>query len=84
MDNQGVATVIKDWSYDYPSREYTITTDSNNTVTITCGDENVTIQEGYTIYECSRCREQNRTTSGVGPPPSGGGDSPGREQEASI
>ena len=42
------------------------------------------LQEGYTIYECSRCGEQNRTTSGVGPPPSGGGDSPGREQDASI
>ena len=190
VDNQGVATVIKDCtivnettnnyynpatgqnypikdrSYDYPSREYTITTDSNNTVTITYGDENVTIQEGdtiyniyyvvdgigeekppcahdwqaetktdptcvqpgrqpyacskcgetksdtipalghdwqvkqsvntqyddtgqlvqegYTIYECTRCGEQNRTTSGAGPPPSGGGDAPGGEEDASI
>lgn len=42
------------------------------------------VQEGYTIYECTRCGEQNRTTSGAGPPPSGGGDAPGGEEDASI
>lgn len=46
----GEGQAIKDWSYDYPSRTYTVTTDSNNTVTITYGDENVTINEGDTIY----------------------------------
>lgn len=152
---------ITDWSYDYPSRTYTVTTDSNNTVTITYGDENVVInegdtvyniyyamddvggdkpacehdwqagdktdptctqagkkmyscskcgeaksesipalghdwqvlqsvttkyndsgqllQEGYTIYECSRCKEQYKTASGVSPPPSGGGSSGGTD-----
>lgn len=34
-------------------------------------------QEGYTIYECTRCGEQYKTGSGAGPPPSGGGDTPG-------
>ena len=34
-------------------------------------------QEGYTIYECTRCGEQYKTGSGSGPPPSGGGDAPG-------
>lgn len=152
----GEGQPVKDWSYDYPSRTYTVTTDSNNTVTVTYGDEYVTInegdtiyniyyaagepgdgdnpacshdwqigdrvaptcvqpgsqpytctkckerksdiipslghnwqvltsvttkyddsgqlvQEGYIIYECSRCKEQYKAVSGSGPPPSGGG-----------
>lgn len=46
----GEQQAIKDWSYDYPSRTYNVTTDSNNTVTITYGDEHVVINEGDTIY----------------------------------
>ena len=33
------------------------------------------IQEGFTIYECERCKEQYKATNDTGPPPSGGGDS---------
>lgn len=38
------------WTYDYSSRTYTITTDNSTTCTVTYGDENVTINEGDTIY----------------------------------
>lgn len=46
----GETTTITDWSYNYEDRSYTVTTESGDTVTITYGDENVTIQEGDTIY----------------------------------
>ena len=38
------------WSYDYSTRTYTITTDNSQTITVTYGDEYVTINEGDTIY----------------------------------
>lgn len=47
-------TNIQNWSYDYSDRSYTVLTDSNNTTTITYGDEYITINEGdnitYNIY----------------------------------
>jgi len=46
----GETTTITDWSYNYEDRSYTVTTESGDTVTITYGDENVTIKEGDTIY----------------------------------
>lgn len=46
----GETTTITDWSYNYEDRSYTVTTKSGDTVTITYGDENVTIKEGDTIY----------------------------------
>ena len=46
----GTTSPIIDWSYDYSDRSYTVTTESGDTVTITYGDENITIQEGDTIY----------------------------------
>lgn len=73
MDNQGVATVIKDCTI--------VNETTNNYYNPDTGQ---LVQEGYTIYECSRCGEQNKTTSGAGPPPSGGGDAPGGEEDASI
>lgn len=42
-------TNYNDWTYDYSSRTYTLTTNSGNT-TITYGDEYMTIQEGDTVY----------------------------------
>lgn len=44
---------IDSWSYDYSDRSYTLTLDSGDNVTVTYGDENITINEGsssYTIY----------------------------------
>lgn len=46
----GQTTTITDWSYNYEDRSYTATTESGNTVTVTYGDENVTIKEGDTVY----------------------------------
>lgn len=46
----GTTSPIIDWSYDYSDRSYTVTTESGDTVTITYGDENITIKEGDTIY----------------------------------
>gem|GEM_PF-5264904 len=41
---------ISDWYYDYADRSYTITTDNSQQITITYGDEHLTIQEGGTVY----------------------------------
>ena len=38
------------WKYDYSNRSYTFTGGNNETTTVTYGDENITIQEGDTIY----------------------------------
>lgn len=56
----GETGTIQDWSYDYSNRTYTLTlaggdttTGDTSTVTVTYGDENITIREGdtnYTIY----------------------------------
>lgn len=46
----GTTSPIIDWSYDYSDRSYKVTLESGDTVTITYGDENITIQEGDTIY----------------------------------
>lgn len=46
----GETTTITDWSYNYEDRSYTVTTESGDTVTITYGDEHVTIKEGDTTY----------------------------------
>lgn len=41
---------ITNWTYDYSNCTYNVTLDSGDTVTITYGDENVTINQGDTIY----------------------------------
>ena len=46
----GTTSTITEWTYDYSDRSYNVTTESGDTVTITYGDENITIQEGDTIY----------------------------------
>ena len=57
----GQTVPITSWSYDYSDRSYKVTLESGDTVTVTYGDENITIQEttvtegdtitnNYTIY----------------------------------
>lgn len=46
----GTTSTITEWTYDYSDRSYNVTTESGDTVTITYGDENITIQEGDTVY----------------------------------
>jgi hypothetical protein len=46
-------TTFNDWTYDYSSRSYVLTTDSGNPTTITYGDEYLTIREGDTVYNIS-------------------------------
>ena len=58
--NEGASTVynpvtnethnMTDWNYDYSDRSYHITTDNGDTMTVTYGDENITIQEGSQAY----------------------------------
>lgn len=49
----GESATISDWSYNYEDRSYTVTTETGDTVTVTYGDENITIVQGgdtYNIY----------------------------------
>ena len=49
----GESATIADWSYNYEDRSYTVTTETGDTVTVTYGDENITIVQGgdtYNIY----------------------------------
>ena len=49
----GNSETVTNWTYDYSDRSYNITLESGDTVTVTYGDENITIVEGdinYTIY----------------------------------
>ena len=39
------------------------------------------IQEGYTIFECSTCHEQYKSTDGTAPPGGGSGTDPGGDEE---
>ena len=44
----GTTSTVTDWFYDYSDRSYHLTMESGDTVTVTYGDENITIQEGDT------------------------------------
>lgn len=46
----GTTSTITDWTYDYSDRSYELTLDTGETITVTYGDQNVTIQEGDTVY----------------------------------
>ena len=46
----GETTTVTDWFYDYSDRSYHLTTQEGDTVTVTYGDENITIVEGDTTY----------------------------------
>lgn len=54
------------------------------TVTTQYDDSGQLIQQGYTIYQCSRCGEQYKSTDGTAPPGSGSGMGPGGEEGETI
>lgn len=52
------------------------------TVATRYDDTGQLIQQGYTLFECSRCREQYKSTDGTAPPGSGSGTDPGEDGES--
>ena len=66
----GTTSTITDWTYDYSDRSYDLTLDTGETVTVTYGDENVTIQEGDTVYNVYYIVEGSSE---------GGGETPGTD-----
>ncbi|WP_300765298.1 hypothetical protein [uncultured Oscillibacter sp.] len=51
------------------------------TVTTQYDDTGQLVQQGYTIFECSRCHEQYKSPDGTIPPGGGSGTDPGGEEE---
>ena len=49
----GESATISDWTYNYEDRSYTVTTETGDTVTVTYGDENITIVQGGDTYTTS-------------------------------
>ena len=68
----GTTSTITDWTYDYSDRSYELTLEGGDTVTVTYGDENVTIQEGDTVYSVYYIVEGTGGDSGVQPTPTPG------------
>ena len=66
------------WSYDYSTRTYTMTDNTNNSVsTVTYGDENITINEGgntYNVYYGTVINNNGGDDSGNGGNNGGGTD----------
>ena len=54
------------------------------TVATRYDDTGQLIQQGYTLFECSRCREQYKSTAGTAPPGSSSGTDPGGEDDTTI
>ena len=54
------------------------------TVTTQYDDTGQLIQEGYTIFECSRCKEQYKSPDGSIPPGGGSGTDPGGDEGETI
>lgn len=50
------------------------------TVTTQYDEEGNLTQQGYTIFECSRCHEQYKSPDGTAPPGGGSGTDPGGEE----
>lgn len=65
----GDTTTVTDWFYDYSDRSYHLTTQEGDTVTVTYGDENITIVEGDTTYNVYYIMESQPGSGG-----GGGGD----------
>lgn len=53
------------WTYDYSDRSYHVTLDDGTTQVITYGDENVTIQEGDTVYNVYYVMQNTPTDPGT-------------------
>lgn len=68
----GTTSTITDWTYDYSDRSYDLTLEGGDTVTVTYGDENVTIQEGDTVYNVYYIVEGTGGDPGVQPTPTPG------------
>ncbi|MGN8969826.1 hypothetical protein [Intestinimonas sp. HCP28S3_D6] len=68
----GTTSTITDWTYDYSDRSYELTLEGGDTVTVTYGDENVTIQEGDTVYNVYYIVESTGEDPGVQPTPTPG------------
>lgn len=66
----GTTSPITDWSYNYADRSYTVTTESGDTVTVTYGDENITIKEGDTTYNVYYISSDSSDTPVTPPSPS--------------
>lgn len=54
------------------------------TVTTEYDDTGQLTQEGYTIFECSRCHEQYKSSDGTIPPGGGSGTDPGGDEGETI
>lgn len=54
------------------------------TVTTQYDETGQLIQEGYTIFECSTCHEQYKSTDGTVPPGGGSGTDPGGDEGETI
>lgn len=54
------------------------------TVTTEYDDTGQLTQEGYTIFECSRCKEQYKSPDGTIPPGGGSGTDPGGDEGETI
>ena len=54
------------------------------TVTTQYDEEGNLTQQGYTIFECSRCHEQYKSPDGTIPPGGGSGTDPGGEDKETL
>lgn len=79
----GKGDTITNWNYDYSDRSYNVTLESGDTVTVTYGDQNITIVEGDTVYNVYYVISDGCTDPGgdstpsdtpPGTPPPSGGD----------
>lgn len=70
-------TNITNWNYDYSDRSYHVTTDLGDKITITYGDEYVSIVEGDTIYNIYYVVDSSSSSGS-------GGDTPGADHTHSY
>lgn len=57
---------VTNWTYDYSDRSYHLTLENGDTITVTYGDENITINEGDTIYNVYYIIDGDGTGGGSG------------------
>ena len=58
-------STVNNWQYDYSTRTYDLTLDSGDKMSVTYGDEYVTIQEGDTVYNVYYIIQQEETSPSV-------------------
>jgi len=78
-----ITSIITDWTYDFSNRSYDLTLDTGDKMTVTYGDEHITIIEGGTTYNVYYVIPDGDGGGGDGPGPTeptnptepgGGGD----------